>query len=120
VATARRTKKTTKAKTTSQPSASAADLENKPTETADENQTALEVPESNTEEAAKEAPAKVKIDREQRAAQWEMLTPKERDRLQLTREEFLTREDVTGFGANSYFTPLEERRVGQPTNKAGD
>lgn len=50
------------------------------------------------------------IDVRFREQQWEMLTKADKDRLNMTREEFLTREDVTGFGANSYFTSLEERR----------
>jgi hypothetical protein len=54
--------------------------------------------------------SKSEIDVRLREQQWEMLSKTDKDRLNMTRDEFLAREDVTGFGFNSRFTPLEERR----------
>lgn len=109
MATAQRTrrKKTTTPKTTKSPS------ENEAVQS--ENQT-KEIEQLET--VKKEQ--KVQVDSQLRAQQWEMLSPRDRDRLNMTRDEFLKTEDVTGFGFNSYFTPLEERRVGQTPSAPRD
>ncbi len=44
-----------------------------------------------------------------RKQQWDSLDEFSKLRTRMTEEEFLVAEDVTGFGPNSYFTPLEER-----------
>ena len=63
-------------------------------------------PESPNESVAvQEKPVeKPKIDTAFRKSQWASLDDRSRRMLGMTEKEFLEKEDVTGFGPNSYFT----------------
>jgi len=44
-----------------------------------------------------------------RKQQWDSLDNYSKAKMRMTEQEFLVADDVTGFGPNSYFTPLSER-----------